>query len=87
MMLEELGSLVAAVIPAVVLARVERRPWSVFGLPGRQAFGRLFWIGVVVGICRDQPADVRALRSCTRFPLVMSCCMERALRGSRRSGR
>src|SRR5580692_7292832 len=28
MMLEELVALVAAVVPAVVLARVERRPWG-----------------------------------------------------------
>lgn len=49
MMLAELGSLVAAVIPAAVLARVERRPWSAYGLPGKQAFGRLFWIGSLWG--------------------------------------
>ena len=52
MMLEEFGNLVAAVIPALILARVERRPWRVYGLPGRQAFGRLFWVGRGVGICR-----------------------------------
>jgi uncharacterized protein len=45
MMLEESCNLVAAVIPALVLARVERRRWKVYGLPGKQAFGRLFWIG------------------------------------------
>lgn len=49
MMLEELGNLVAAVIPAVVLAQVEQRPWRVFGLPGRHAFGRLFWVGTAWG--------------------------------------
>jgi uncharacterized protein len=49
MMLEELGRLMAAVIPAVVLAQVERRPWRVFGLPGRQLLGRLFWVGIVWG--------------------------------------
>ncbi len=49
MMLEELGNLVAAVIPAVVLAKVERRPWSAFGLPGRHVFGRLFWVGAIWG--------------------------------------
>jgi len=49
MMLAELGSLFAAVIPAAVLARVERRPWSAYGLPGKQAFGRLFWIGALCG--------------------------------------
>src|SRR6202161_2406721 len=34
-MLEELGDVFAAVIPAVVLARVEHRPWRVYGLPGK----------------------------------------------------
>ena len=50
-LLQEFGMLVAAVIPALVLARVERRPWRVFGLPGGQAFGRLFWMGAVWGFC------------------------------------
>ncbi len=49
MFLEEFGSLVAAVIPAIVLARVERRPWAAYGLPGKQMFGRLFWIGILWG--------------------------------------
>ncbi|MGC1450335.1 MAG: type II CAAX endopeptidase family protein [Candidatus Sulfotelmatobacter sp.] len=49
MMLSELGSLVSAVIPAVVLARIERRPWKAYGLPGAQAFGRLFWLGSLWG--------------------------------------
>jgi membrane protease YdiL (CAAX protease family) len=49
MMLEELFSLVAAAIPAVILGRVERRPWKVYGLPGKQMFGRLFWIGALWG--------------------------------------
>jgi uncharacterized protein len=49
MMLEELGDLAAAVIPAMVLARIERRPWRAYGLPGAQAFGRLFWFGTLWG--------------------------------------
>ena len=49
MMLEELGVLVAAVAPALVLARVEKRPWGVYGLPLRQAFGKLFWVGGLWG--------------------------------------
>jgi len=49
MLLEELGSLVAAVIPALVLARIERRSWKEYGLPGRQAFGRLFGMGLLWG--------------------------------------
>jgi uncharacterized protein len=49
LLLAELGSLVAAMIPAVVLARVEQRRWASYGLPGRSAFGRLFWSGGVWG--------------------------------------
>ncbi len=49
-LLGEAGSLVAAAIPAIVLMRVEQRPWSCYGLPGSLAFGRLFWVGVVWGI-------------------------------------
>jgi hypothetical protein len=49
MMLEEFGNLIAAVIPTVVLARVERRRWGVYGLPGRHTFGRLFWVGAAWG--------------------------------------
>jgi membrane protease YdiL (CAAX protease family) len=49
MMLEELGNLVIAVIPAVILARVEGRPWKAYGLPSKPAFRRLFWIGALWG--------------------------------------
>jgi membrane protease YdiL (CAAX protease family) len=49
MMLEELFNLIAAIIPAALLSRVEHRRWGVYGLPGRHAFGRLFWIGALWG--------------------------------------
>jgi len=49
MTLAEFGLLVAAVIPSIVLARVERRTWGTFGLPGHGAFGKLFWVGGVWG--------------------------------------
>jgi uncharacterized protein len=48
-LLAECASLIAAVVPAVVLARVERRPWGVYGLPGSKAFGKLFYPGVAWG--------------------------------------
>ena len=47
--LEEFLNLVAAVIPALVLARVERRPWEMYGLPGKNAFGKLFSTGLLWG--------------------------------------
>jgi hypothetical protein len=49
MMLEEFAVLVAAVVPAIVLARVERRPWGAYGLPLRRALGKLFWLGAAWG--------------------------------------
>ena len=48
-MLEEFGMLVAAIVPSLLLARVERRPWSVYGLAPRLAFGKLFWLGAIWG--------------------------------------
>lgn len=49
MMLEEFGNMAAALIPAMVLGRVEGRPWKIYGLPGKQVFGRLFWAGALWG--------------------------------------
>jgi membrane protease YdiL (CAAX protease family) len=49
MMLEEFVVLIAAMVPAVVLVRIERRPWAAYGLPVRKAFGRLFWAGSLWG--------------------------------------
>lgn len=48
-LLEEIGDFLAAVLPAIVLARIERRPWSTYGLPLKQAFGRMFWAGAFWG--------------------------------------
>lgn len=48
-LLGELGSLFAAIIPSVVLARFEQRPWREYGMPPRLAFSRRFWIGGLWG--------------------------------------
>jgi len=48
-LLEELGILLAAIVPSLLLARIERRPWDAYGLPGPLAFGKLFWTGAVWG--------------------------------------
>jgi hypothetical protein len=48
-MAEEFYSLLAALIPSLILAKVERRPWKSFGLPLRQAFSKLFWVGTLWG--------------------------------------
>jgi uncharacterized protein len=47
----ELESLVAAVLPALALAKYEKRPFGTYGLPLEGAFGKQFWIGLIWGIC------------------------------------
>jgi len=47
--LGELAAVFVAFVPAFVMARVEKRPFGVYGLPGRGAFGKNFWIGVLWG--------------------------------------
>jgi len=46
----ELRRMVAAILPALVMAMIEKRPFRAYGLPGRQAFGKLFWAGMIWGI-------------------------------------
>ncbi len=48
-MFRELGVLSAAIIAGVIMARIERRPWSAYGLPMRSAFSKLFWVGALWG--------------------------------------
>jgi len=43
-MLAEFASLLAAIIPSVVLARVEQRRWSAYGVPPSWLGGRLFCV-------------------------------------------
>ena len=42
--------MVAVLLPALVMAGIEKRPFGAYGLPGRQAFGKLFWAGIIWGI-------------------------------------
>ena len=42
--------LVAALVPALAMAKFEERPFSVYGLPAARAFAKNFWAGVVWGI-------------------------------------
>jgi membrane protease YdiL (CAAX protease family) len=49
-MASELVLLLAAVIPAFVMARLEGRSFDDYGLPRHCAFGKLFWIGAMWGI-------------------------------------
>jgi membrane protease YdiL (CAAX protease family) len=43
-------SLVAVLAALAAVARLERRPWSEYGLPLRHAFGRRFWEGSLWGL-------------------------------------
>jgi len=46
----EFTLLVAAILPALVMARLEKRSPDEYGLPVHDAFGNLFWHGVLWGI-------------------------------------
>ncbi len=46
----EISVMLAAILPACVMARLEQRSLADFGLPRRQAFGRNFWAGALWGI-------------------------------------
>lgn len=48
-----LGDLIdfaSAYAAALLMARLERRSVNVYGLPVRQAFGKSFWIGILIGL-------------------------------------
>jgi uncharacterized protein len=49
-LITEVGSFVAAALPAVFMGWVEKRPFGDYGLPRRGAFGKSFWMGTVWGI-------------------------------------
>jgi membrane protease YdiL (CAAX protease family) len=48
-MLNQVGALAAAVIPALALARIEKRHWGDYGLQMQRGFSKLFGVGVIWG--------------------------------------
>ena len=46
----ELGVLIAALLSALVMTALDGRNFSEYGMPPRQAFGRMFWIGGLWGL-------------------------------------
>jgi membrane protease YdiL (CAAX protease family) len=50
MLIGELVLLTGAVVPAVIMSRIEGRPFGAYGLPRAAAFGRTFWMGTGWGI-------------------------------------
>jgi membrane protease YdiL (CAAX protease family) len=48
-MIAEGSLVVAAFLPALIMARIENRTFADYGLPRRGAFGKFFWIGAIWG--------------------------------------
>jgi membrane protease YdiL (CAAX protease family) len=46
----EFSLFLAALIPALVMGRIEKRSLANYGLPARGAFGKLFWLGTIWGV-------------------------------------
>jgi membrane protease YdiL (CAAX protease family) len=46
----ELGVGIIALAPALLMSRIEGRALGCYGLPFRNAFGKLFWLGVLWGL-------------------------------------
>ena len=49
-MVAEARMMLAVILPAFVMARIEGRSFDAFGLPVKRAFGRDFWAGTLWGI-------------------------------------
>jgi hypothetical protein len=49
-MIVESTRMLAVILPAFAMAKIEGRPFGDFGLPARGAFGRNFWVGTLWGI-------------------------------------
>jgi membrane protease YdiL (CAAX protease family) len=49
-LIDEASSVIAVMVPAIILGRLENRGLGDYGLPRVQAFGKLFWAGVLWGI-------------------------------------
>jgi len=49
-MVSQVVVVAAAILPAYVMALIEGRPFSAFGLPWRNAFRRNFWLGALWGM-------------------------------------
>jgi uncharacterized protein len=47
---QEVALFLGAVLPAFLMGYLEERPVDDYGLPRRQAFGKLFWVGALWGL-------------------------------------
>ena len=46
----EFGLAIIAIVPALLMAKIEGRSFGSYGLPFRNAFGKLFWVGAAWGL-------------------------------------
>jgi membrane protease YdiL (CAAX protease family) len=46
----EFGLAIIAIVPALLMAKIEGRSFGSYGLPFRDAFGKLFWVGAAWGL-------------------------------------
>ncbi len=49
-LIAESEALGAVLIAALIMSRVEKRPFDAYGLPKRSAFGKSFWLGALWGV-------------------------------------
>lgn len=49
LLIQEITFVIAIVVAAAIMSKIENHPMGQYGLPRRQAFGRLFWQGVIWG--------------------------------------
>jgi membrane protease YdiL (CAAX protease family) len=48
-MIAEIATVISAFVPAIIMARIEKRPLGAYGLPRAGAFGKQFWVGTIWG--------------------------------------
>ena len=46
----EFGLAIIALAPALLMSRIEGRPFGCYGLPSSHSFGKLFWVGALWGM-------------------------------------
>ena len=49
MIFQEIISFLIVLIPALIMMKIEKRPFAEYGLPAEEAFGKKFWQGVPFG--------------------------------------
>src|SRR5260370_39662848 len=50
MIFQECMAFLIVLIPALIMMKIEKRPFAEYGLPVEQAFGKKFWKGIPFGV-------------------------------------